>query len=389
VFIVVWEQRTSLKPIDALDACCEKHDRCFNGVHFSCNMINCNLALSRCASALADKCSLLDMYNSLKTGSMCAATTNIKVYGAVEAAPALLTCSNPYANLRYKTDEDLERESCNKTKITTKLDGNGISYCKQPSTKPTPSATPTPRISAALGSGGTFRVSTGSVAMTHDAKGCSNKVWMNTIAGGTDQRWALTATRLGSETAYYVRTAGCSGDLYLTAGNCDLIVDDSDSSVPDGPDNADDANVEEDVEDDYADDANMDEDVEDARSVVPAPKPIVPAPRPTVPAPLQPVRDYDDEDEVDDDYAAEDYDDSCRRHLAASIPGCSTVSLTPGRNGATSQMWLLEGSGSKFTLRSLQLKQGRYDASYLSAAAVRGAKPDIVPRSGTVFTLTK
>ena len=85
----------------------------------------------------------------------------------------------------------------------------------------------------------------------------------------------------------------------------------------------------------------------------------------------------------------EDYDDSRRRHLAASIPGCSTVSLTPGRNGATSQMWLLEGSGSKFTLRSLQLKQGRYDASYLSAAAVRGAKPDIVPRIGTVFTLTK
>lgn len=253
--------------------------------------------------------------------------------------------------------------------------GSWISGKLQPKPNP-PTTAPTPSSSAVLGSGGTFRVSTGSVALTHDAKGCSNKVWMDTIAGGTDQRWTLTAAKFGSETAYYVGTVGCSGGLYLTADNCDLVVDDSDSSVPDDkPDYDDDADEEEEEEEE--------EEVEDAR---PAPRPVVPAPRPVASAPRPPARDYDEEEE---DYEEEDYDDGRRRRLTATIPGCSTVSLTPGRSGATSQMWLLEGSGSKFTLRSLQLKQGRYDASYLSAAAVRGDKPDIVPRSGTVFTLTK
>jgi hypothetical protein len=32
--------------IDALDACCEKHDRCFDGNHRSCDMISCNQELS-------------------------------------------------------------------------------------------------------------------------------------------------------------------------------------------------------------------------------------------------------------------------------------------------------------------------------------------------------
>ena len=193
-----------------------------------------------------------------------------------------------------------------------------ISGKLQPTPNP-PTTAPTPSSSNVLGSGGTFRVSTGSVALTHE--GCNDKVWMDTIAGGTDQRWTLTATKFGSETAYYVRTAGCSGGLYLTADNCDLVVDDSDSSVPDDkPDYDDDADEEEEEEEE-------EEEVEDAR---PAPRPVVPAPRPVAPAPRPPARDYDEEDEPEDeedyeeeDYEEEDYeedyDDGRRRRLTVPV----------------------------------------------------------------------
>lgn len=120
-------------PFDVLDACCEKHDRCFTG-NFPgdkqvCIDYNCNKAFADCASAVEAQCK-----RTKSKTAMCKYAPNARAYGNWVAFKA--DDCNPPA-VHYKTDEELEKNSC-KTKeaVKTKLDGNGIDYCKPPPSAP-------------------------------------------------------------------------------------------------------------------------------------------------------------------------------------------------------------------------------------------------------------
>jgi hypothetical protein len=226
--------------IDDLDVCCEKHDRCFDGNHLSCDMMSCNLALSQCASAVRAKCSWAEV---LLTSSKCLATTNVVGYANWEV---YITCPTPYKSVYYKTDEDLERESCATSTLVddvkTRL-SNGCKGYNQPIATPTPSAprpitpapstptpsTPTPSTPSSRDSVGvlgsscwstpfcTFRISMQNVAMAYEAATCSGEARMDTISGSVDQLWIFDPTEVGLKIVYRIKSRACD-NRFLTAG---------------------------------------------------------------------------------------------------------------------------------------------------------------------------